>query len=531
MGQDISGTNLATTAAAGARKPTFRFLVNWHDDATGFSGGTWTDESAYVLSMYGIHEAVNPFRSVALLGAGTTDQVTILCRNPEESGGSSGLRFSTSNSSGSLYTYIADGGIYMKRAIVEMGFYDGGSPERLRQITGYIVDADEDFDRRTISFTVRDRSVDMNLTRVSTNFTDVPPYSTAKQYLQHLCGLSERDTIASGDQQLDDGFVITPYYWADEETIWEEMGIVAESQGGRIWFDKDGDLHFDDAAHWVKPNSNSYDDPTTSQASFTTSSFAGWNPQVKYDMIFNHVVAEYTPRYLGVEQVIFDSGETVVSRPSTVLIDGYVDIQASFRHPAYTVTTPEEDTDWVAVNAAGFDMSSDQTVALQTTNAASAVIRLTNGNGLYTCYFPKLQVRGYPLLVEESAKFETENSGSITDYGKRTLDIRRNPYIQSRRHAQALASFCLLRYKDPVRHGSLFGIPARPWLEVGDRITITETLSGTSGDWFINRLTWDFNGKSYRMSIDCMKVGDVLPYSDYFILGTSAYGTTARIFW
>ena len=58
-------------------------------------------------------------------------------------------------------------------------------------------------------------------------------------------------------------------------------------QLGRVWYDKDGLIHFDDGTHWVKPNDESYDDPTTSQATFTTSTFGALDPVWDFDGIVN----------------------------------------------------------------------------------------------------------------------------------------------------------------------------------------------------------------------------------------------------
>lgn len=527
MGQDTSGTSLTTTAAAASRRIAYRFLVNWADDSTDFSDGTWTDESAYVLQADGTHEAINPLKSIAPIGRGVSDRVTVVCQNPEESGGNSGLRFSPSNSNGSLYSYIGDGGIYMKRAIFEMGIYSGATPQRLRQITGYIVDADEDFENRTMTFTIRDRAADAALTRASTAlYTEY----AADAYLAALAALFGRDVVASGDQQFDLGIVVTPYQWLDEETIWDEMGIVAEAQMGRIWFDKDGDLHFDDGAHFVKPSSNSYDDPTTSQATLTTASFADLRPQVRYDLIFNHVVVNYQPRYVAQEQVVYSSGDIVEVRPTATYTSGYLTMTAKFRYPVYTITTPVADTDYVAVTAGGTDITSDISIS-KTDYAAHSELQITNNNAAYTAYLTKLEMRGYPLVTEEPSAYEDEDSTSIAAYGRRTLHIRSNPYIQTVRHAQAVAEFALARFKDPIRRVRLGGIPARPWLEVGDRVTVTETLTDIDEDYFIENMHWRFDGRRYTMDLDMVRAADMFPYTGYFIVGTSSYGTTARLFW
>ena len=527
MGQSTSGTSLVANATEASRRVCYRFRVDWTDAGFG-STGSWTDESAYVKTASGDHQAVSPLKSIATLGRGVSDKVTVTCRNPEASGGYSGLRFSPSNTNGPLYSYIASGGMFMKRAIFEMGIYNGGTAERLRQVTGYITDADEDYEGRSITFTIRDRGADAALTQASTSlYTEY----TSKQYMQALAALMERDAVAAADQQFDTGMMVTPYQWCDDESVWDEMGIVAEAQMGRIWFDKDGDLHFDDGSHFIKPSSNSYDDPTTSQATFAVTSFKNLQPQVRYDLIYNHIVLEYQPRYIGQQQTVFSSGETVVVRPSSSLTLGYLPFNAEFRYPVYSVTTPVSGTDYVAVTAGGIDISSDISITM-TSYASYADLHITNTNSdEYTAYLVQLDLRGYPLLTEESGKYEVSDATSIATHGKRTLNIRNNPYIQSYRHAQAVGDFALARFKEPIQRIRISGVPARPWLEVGDRVTVTETLTGTSGDWFIEGMSWQFTGKDYPMSLDLVSAGDLFAYTNYFTIGTSTYGTNGRLFW
>jgi len=264
--------------------------------------------------------------------------VYVTCQNPQCTGGDSGFRFSSSNSNGTLYANIGEGAVNMKRAMLEMAIYDGGTPERLAQITGYIVNLTENYKARTVTFEIRDRAADAVLTRAS---TALQTEKKASEYMVTLAALFDRDAVAGGDQEFDDGLTAGPYYWLEDEKVWDEAGDVAEAHLGRSWFDKDGDWHFDDGAHFVKPNSDSWDDPTTSQASFTTASFAECNPRYLFNSIYNHIVVEYQPRYAGYTQTIFTASDIVIVQPGE---SNHV-YHAKFDHPATSVTTPANSTD------------------------------------------------------------------------------------------------------------------------------------------------------------------------------------------
>ena len=525
MGQSTSGTNLTTNAAAGSRQICYRFRCDWADD--GFASlGTWTDESTYVLSVRGNMEAIGMRRPIAAVGRGVANVVYVTCQNPEETGGNSGFRFSPSNSNGSLYAQIGDGAVNMKRAQFEIGIYDGATPEYLAQITGYIVDLKENYKGRTVTFEIRDRAADAVLTRAS---TALQTEKKASEYMATLAALFDRDAIAGGDQVFDDGLAAVTYYWLEDEAVWDEMGDVAEAHLGRIWFDKDGDLHFDDGGHFVKPNSDSWDDPTTSQATFTTSTFAELNPRYEFNSIYNHVIVEYQSRYQGYVQGIFTASDTVIVQPAA---SNHV-YHAKFDHPATSVTTPAQNTDYVAVHPGGGILS--PTVSINQTFAASAELYLTNNSAGYPCYFTQLGLRGSPLLTQEPIKYEAEDATSISDYGRRTWTIRNNPYIQTYRHAQMIADFLLARFKDPVQVIELRGVPARPWLEVGDRVTVTETLTDIDEDYWVGKIGWRWSPKgTYTQDLTLMRIADMFSAEDYFIIGTSKYGTSTdhgHLFW
>ena len=523
MAQDTSGTSIATNAAAVVREVVYKFYCDWDDTGFAVYPTGWYDESDYVKSVSGTMAAVGWQQSPAAVGSGVSNSVSVVCQNPEETGGSSGLRFSSSNSNGSLYAKLGGGAINMKRAVFEIGFDDSGTPERLVQITGYITRVHEDYAGKTVTFTIQDRGADVAMGRNSTALqTDVE----ASDYLTTLAGLFERDTAST---DFDRGMVLTPYQYLDDETVWDEMGLVAEAQCGRTWFDKDGNLHFDDGTHFVKPDTDSYDDPTTSQATITVANMQALNPFYDLRSVFNHVIVEYQPRYVSYVQPIFTASDIIVLQPG----ESDKPYHAQFDCPAYAITTPVVSTDYVAVSPGGASRS--VTVSVNNAYAASAELYLTNNSASYPAYFTKLQIRGAPLLTQEPIKYSVEDATSISDYGRRTLTVRSNPYCQTYRHAQLVGDLLLERFKDPLFTVKIVGLKGMPWLEPGDRVTVTETLTDIDTDFFITRISWRWSPSSYyAMDLELVLVSDLYAVSDYFIIGTSKYGTGTdhgHLFW
>lgn len=530
MAQDTSGTSIATNAVATSRTITFRFQVDWAGD--GFSStGTWTDESAYVTRMRGDMQATDYLHSIATIGKAAANVVYVTCRNPEVTSGGSGLRFSPTNANGPLYTYIGGGKIFMTRARVRMGF----SNEHLTQITGYIVDIEEDYTNRLVTFEIRDRSAALSLAEASTTLYE---NSDPKTYIEALCDLDEvtsRDSIATAARQFDQGMIVTPYMWMDSESVWEEMSIVAEAQLGRIWFDKDGNLHFDDGGHWVRPDSDAWDDPRTSQVSLTVASFRDCSPRLEVDNVYNAITVEYAPFYAGQSQTIYAESQTLAVKSGTTLTHS-----TAYQYPAATLPalpTTAAGT-LVAVSSGGRDIASRLTIT-GTRTATNAEFSITNtppfGTDDYTVYITKFELVGQPLLSGNIAEYTVEDSDSIDQFGYKSWTVR-NEYIQHYRHAQMVGDYMLSRYKMPVTHLVIRGIPARPWLEVGDRITVTESLTGINLDCMIGRMEWTFSRENplYTQTLHVMPYNDIFPYSNYFILGESVFGNgegRGRLFW
>jgi hypothetical protein len=322
----------------------------------------------------------------------------------------------------------------------------------------------------------------------------------------------------------------------DDEDVWSEISEIALAQCGRAWFDKDGNLHFEDGSFPVRPQDNSYDDPTTVQYTFTSGDFQGASSYYDYDQIYNHIIVEYFSRRLAPLQVVYEQPEIYVVPPSESLT-----VRAEFRYPVYSLASLTQDTDWKIATSAGVDMSSDVTLTLGTTYAHSIEITIANSSQYYAAYVNKLQLRGYPAIPYPAARYECEDSDSIDLYGRRTWKIK-TPYIQNYRHAQLVADFLLERFRNPLPQVKLTGVRGVPYLEVGDRVQVTSdrltetsTTGGDLDEYFIGRIAWRYApGQAYRMDMDLLRASDLYPYDNYFIIGTSYYGSGAnqgRLFW
>jgi len=512
MAQDISGTSLLSNSQAATATPCFRARFDW--DEAGFGSlGSWTNETTRVQRMSGEMRAVGWKRSIGALGGGVANSCTVVLDNEECTSPYSGFRFSPTNANGPLYSKIGGGKLRMMRAYIEMGYEQAGSPQYVPVMAGYIVEPEENYRARTVQFSIRDRAAAAILSRDSTVLYE---NVSARSYIETLAALLDRDPPGPGERDIDLGTVLHPFAWLDDEPIWDEMRDLALANGGRVWYDNAGKLHFETLGHLVRPQTNSWEDPTVSQYTFTTNRFQECNPRYDPEDVINHVIVEAVPLYVSTLQLVYSAGEVYVVPPADSLT-----VEARHRWPVRSVVTPVEGTDFVALTAGGTDISGDVTVS-PSTKAARSTLTISNRNSSYTAYMYVLQLRGYPLLAEQAVRVEVEDATSIAQHGRRTERIR-SSYIRSRAQAEAIARFRLARYKDPPLTLTLAGAPAAPWLEAGDRVTVVESLTGISDDFFIAVIRWEYDG-GIEQTLDLVRAGDLYPYTDYFQMGTTKFG-------
>ncbi len=396
-------------------------------------------------------------------------------------------------------------------------------PIYTEQITGYIVDSTENYTAQTVTLEIRDRAAALALMQVS---TDMLENKSARQLVTDWLALQDRDPLVAGNQEIDLGVALHRYAWLDKDgnSLWGEMGRLAEAHGGRVWMDRTGVLQFEDMAHQVKPHADTTKNPLTSQATFTTSSFAACDPRYPHRDVINHVILKYAARYAGPQEVIATAPEVYVVPPNTTLA-----VVLEHDGPTVSVIAPvayDEDTEegdfWVT-NAGRANITGDCTVVVNNSFAMRSEVTLDNNNVTYAAYFVRLQLRGIPLLTAAEAMVEVEDAvTSIPLYGRQTWEPT-NPYIANRTHAASLAEHVLARFKSPPLTITLRNLACIPYLEPGNRVTVTETDLGINTDFFLTKLAWTWAG-AFTMNLDMVRCSDLYPYTNYFIVGTNKWG-------
>ena len=330
---------------------------------------------------------------------------------------------------------------------------------------------------------------------------------------------------------LDKGMFIVPFWWADSESSWQEMVKLAQADGGRVFFDKSGTLVYQNMHHWAYPSNQ------TLRHTFNVSNWRALRPYVNPEDVWDGVICEYSPLEESYQQVIYQSsGEPLSIPPSQTKT-----FTATYQRPVTSLITPvggaititnglaatTDNRDFLVTTAGGEDMTSSCTVAL-TNYAQRSEVSITNANAVYTGYLVKFQLRGTPLTGAPLAEAQYNSNNSPVSF-PRVKEIRGNELIQSLAQADTIALFLRDRLENPRILYKLSNVPAIPYLELGDRVTVVGAVDGNASFWsrtgYIVEIGWRYSTQTgYVSDYTIMDDNNLFRYTDPFIWGTTVYG-------
>lgn len=475
-----------------------------------WDGTTFVDESAYVQSLRGTSELTSRDNGASGLGPAIADSCEIIFRN-------TGGRFSPNRSTGPYYNSIrpilADGvtrnanaGGYFRPVTVETGFNGSFLPA----FTGVIVNPEEQWTERRIRLECQDRWVPLNR---KTGKTAVYQNLRTDQILQEWLNVSGLGYSAS----LEKSPRTIAWAWLAEDSIGQDMTRLTEADGGLIYFDRSGIFRYRNPTWLLRQ--------TTSQHTFLVNRFKSLAPALDFAGVRDKVTVTVKPRYRGLQTTIWELGEEISLEPS-----GTRTIEANFQEPVFAISSPAyrskaTDSDWEALSAANHPLESGTdasrlTVALSNQTAQFATVTLTNTDTVHRLYVRRLKIRGNPI-VSGKELLVTVPSGATSSQSL-SLD---NPYFQDLVQGEAVGEAAYQYRRYPRQTVTIQGVPAIPHLEIGDRVTVTETTTGISRAFFIVRYEWRYSaGDGFKQDFDLIDAVGIASYADYFRIGLSALG-------
>lgn len=503
---------MATNAVAVKRVPVVELYVAWGLTATTAISdwGTQADnETSRVLGVTWSRQL--DIDSPLSLGRGPAAEMSVTLSNHDQ-------KYSPFNTSSSIYSDLSANatlpdGIttirYPRLFMVPIRLRCGFSSDLVDAFYGYIDQPAEAYgvSGDTVTFRCLDRAAKLIQTRKSSRLRKD---WRSDDWLDYI--VAQLGGIPVSSTNLDRGFFSIPYAWLDDEVLWSEVQNVAGAEGGYAFFDETGAFCFRNAAWW-----NQYSDSTSSQFEFTTARFSDLNPIYDYRNLATGAVVEYQSRSYGGEQVVWQRNDTIVVPP------GGDTVEARFELPCEYVYPPTLETDWKPVNAGGVSMADDVGVTLEDTYAQRTTLTFTNTSN-EAAFIAKMKLRGRALVGRPSEQVERNVAVPLVPESKTRL--ANNPYVQTREQAEMLADLAVDRMQYPRLTYQLSGVPAIPWLQLGDRITITAAQPiTTSRTAIITKLSFSFRPDApFTMSLEAVDTAGLYTYAALFKIGTSEYG-------
>lgn len=509
--QSLIGTDLLASYLAN-RGSCAKLEIAW-------DGTNYVDESSLLVSWGVSHEATRSGAGIAAVGESTADTASATLRNV-------GGRFTPWYAAGSLYSYIGSGAWMGIRAKLWAGYHKGnGAAEYVQVFAGCLAGLTPTVRGQTVTLSFRDYSALMLGTRYSSPLCFNQRADQAITNLLTLLPAANRPGSGLPAPVLDYGIYTIPVVWMHTENLWQELSLLAQAEGGRLYFSPTGALTFENAAHLI---SGSH---ATSVATFPINRYADLAATTALPDYWNKVIITYSPYVMEPLQQVWqctDPTHMYVRAGETNTIT------ADFTSPVVNLQALRAGTDYVAMTAGGLICNSDVTITVtaKAQEAAIAIANTTSGATAKDLYITELRLYGRPLVMGDQQKIElVDTAALVTQAGEREKTISENLYIQSWAQGNGLGHYLLDLGRTPRMTLKATTIKAMPWLEIGDRVTFTEKNGATVGDGFVHRINLSQPaGSGIIMDIDALPVSDLIRSANYFQLGTSALGGTG-VYW
>ncbi|MFN8375462.1 MAG: hypothetical protein U0694_21620, partial [Anaerolineae bacterium] len=288
--------------------------------------------------------------------------------------------------------------------------------------------------------------------------------------------------------------------WAGGIAADDALRQLVESERGRFFFNRQGDAVFINRHYTLLA--------TTSSATFDDSA-----DELEYAYggdLANRVTVSITPRSIGAAATTLwrvDSAQRVNALSRREIIARYRDADKR-SVGALAVIAPLPGVDFVANTAAdgtGTDVTAYIEVVLLRADFSAATLEVRNSLSAVIYLLPGTQLRGTPLVRDDPLLLQQTDWTSVTFHGLRALRFDL-PALSSADEAEQVVNFELARRTSPrgtlrrihlstIKHAA--AILARTLF---DRITVSDTQTGHSADYFIiaEEHTVDLGGTRHR---------------------------------
>lgn len=451
-------------------------------------------DTGNLISVQGTQETA-PLTDLYVGGKAIIQSCKIVLANKDK-------RYSTWNVQSPIYNDIKDGGYYQTKVRVSVQEGTGGSWVPL--FTGFIKLPKERYSESQVSFEVWDLGEILRKRYSTPMLHDFREHEVVAHYLGNVAGLIDGTDFVSQaytaahplvPATIDIGGAIIPFSWLDDEPVWDELADLAQASNATVFVDRAGRVNFRKGWRWASPPAGG----TITMSDYSSLSI-GYQDFQQYD----EIRTSYATRRLGYRNtLLWELPEHKLILPGKTEI-----IEARFSYPAlfvygvaglfYTLygrnvtsgcTIRHDDT--ITNGYVASPQAQQATLLVQNTTAEPVVL-------------PKLRIKGVPIFGTPSEqvkkKIGTMNTG-------RRMEVRDNPYIQSKVQAQGVVDFLAWWYAEPKTVYSLDGLRGNVNLEVGQAVNVEMNSTVVSGDSYttisrnmiVTRVQWNLRALSNRL--------------------------------
>lgn len=322
-------------------------------------------------------------------------------------------------------------------------------------------------------------------------------------------------------RSIDDGKTTIPYWQISDQALSEAIRDFVQAEGGIFYIRGDGVPVFEDRHH--RPSDRD------SLATYTDTEIA----ELTQELISpeNHIEMVVHPRWVGTPASVIWTGASAdaplaLARGETQeLYVAFTDPETGNSCEAMNIITPAAPTDFAANSAedgTGDDLTAYLNVTLVDSNNRYS-ITITN-SGSRDIYVTLLQMRGTPLVTDDTITLLAEDLQSIGDYLQRDLTID-CALLSNTLEAQDRADYEIGIRAQPRTQVKRLRLAAgnvqeKIAREISDRITIASESRQVSEDFFIDAVTVTIDGKFGRDTFfeDIDVAWELTPVTSLFFL-------------
>ena len=353
----------------------------------------------------------------------------------------------------------------------------------------------------------------------------------------------------AGDRSIDAGQTTMDRYWEDRKKALTALFEVIVTEGGFAYEDPDGKIVFEGRHARVDPTH------ATSQATFSDAPGAALSYRLRSGIVqedplkfirndFRATIQRYTVGSLAVLWTLSESGAdspSISPGQPQIFWAAYPNPDSAVGAESVNAWTDITTVTDVAANSqaggGGSDLTSDIGIAFSKFGN-SVKITLTNNHATLPAFITLLQARGTPVTADNPVSVMAEDTASQNTYGLRTL---RDPakFIPNTTEGQDWCNAQNAIWPDPLPfiamtiqgHRDSAHADELITRALSERITVKADAAAGLGfdrDFFIE-------GMTYRIWPGASEVtyllSDAVPFSDWWIIGSSELGINTRLYY